>query len=182
MTNIPLPDVINEYPVRSLLKGLVDSKFMWLALKVARNVHIRCRLSEAQNWKCCWCGTDCVPESGNNNSATIEHVQPRSKGGEDHWDNYAMACARCNNKRGTRSIEAMIAGVQDKAGIEELKSVRKTRAEKRFEKYLEKAEDRNSKGWFRADGSVLCKNEWVDSIAKITTEQRNELRDLAMKG
>jgi hypothetical protein len=76
----------------------------------------------------------------------------------------------------------MIAGVQDKAGIEELKSVRKTRAEKRFEKYLEKAEDRNSKGWFRADGSVLCKNEWVDSIAKITTEQRNELRDLAMKG
>jgi DNA-directed RNA polymerase beta' subunit len=74
----------------------------------------------------------------------------------------------------------MIAGVQDKD--EELKRSRKTRAEKRFEKYLEKAEERNAKGWFRADGSVLCKTEWVNSISKITTEQRNELRDLAMKG
>ncbi len=33
--------------------------------------------------------------------ATKEHVLPRSMGGPDSIDNFVLACAECNNKRGT---------------------------------------------------------------------------------
>lgn len=33
--------------------------------------------------------------------ATKEHVVPRAFGGENHISNYVLACAKCNNDRGT---------------------------------------------------------------------------------
>jgi hypothetical protein len=72
-----------------------------LAYLTAKKVYLRNRLAEAQNWKCCWCGCETVPESSKRNSATIEHVIPRSKGGSNDPENLAMSCARCNQHRGT---------------------------------------------------------------------------------
>ena len=66
----------------------------------AERLYIRTRLAEAQNWKCCWCGRECTDELGKRHSMTIEHVFPRCRGGKDTWDNLAMACNRCNQKRG----------------------------------------------------------------------------------
>lgn len=34
---------------------------------------------------------------------TIDHVIPRSKGGEDAWENVITACVRCNIKKGNRT-------------------------------------------------------------------------------
>lgn len=36
---------------------------------------------------------------------TVDHVIPRSKGGEDTWENLVAACVKCNNKKGDRSPE-----------------------------------------------------------------------------
>ncbi|MFD2756995.1 HNH endonuclease [Gulosibacter faecalis] len=38
---------------------------------------------------------------------TIDHVQPRSRGGRDTWENLVACCLRCNNVKGDRTPEEM---------------------------------------------------------------------------
>lgn len=107
MTEFVVPHVLNEKPTIKEIqaahgfRGPVHSyiKKRW------KLVYTRCRLAEAQNWKCCWCGKECRPEPGYRNSVSLEHIVPRSEGGTDDIENLAMACVRCNNKRGTVGIE-----------------------------------------------------------------------------
>jgi 5-methylcytosine-specific restriction endonuclease McrA len=49
------------------------------------------------NYTCQYCG-----KTGN---LTIDHVIPKSKGGEDVWENVVACCVRCNNKKGDRMPE-----------------------------------------------------------------------------
>ncbi len=35
---------------------------------------------------------------------TIDHVQPKSRGGRDSWENLVAACLKCNNKKGDRTL------------------------------------------------------------------------------
>jgi 5-methylcytosine-specific restriction endonuclease McrA len=49
-------------------------------------------------WKCAYCGTT----SGR---LTLDHVVPRSRGGESVWENVVTACAPCNHKKGNRLLE-----------------------------------------------------------------------------
>ena len=48
-------------------------------------------------WRCVYCGT----ASGR---LTLDHVIPRSKGGESIWENVVTACAPCNLRKGDRSL------------------------------------------------------------------------------
>jgi 5-methylcytosine-specific restriction endonuclease McrA len=36
---------------------------------------------------------------------TVDHVQPRSKGGPSTWENLVCACMRCNNRKNNRTPE-----------------------------------------------------------------------------
>lgn len=45
---------------------------------------------------CQYCG--CTGED-----LTLDHVIPRSRGGEDTWENMVTACVRCNVKKGNRT-------------------------------------------------------------------------------
>lgn len=38
---------------------------------------------------------------------TVDHVQPKSKGGTDSWENLVAACLRCNNMKGDRTLSEM---------------------------------------------------------------------------
>ena len=49
-------------------------------------------------WRCVYCGTS----SGR---LTLDHVVPRSKGGESIWENVVTACAPCNLRKGDRLLE-----------------------------------------------------------------------------
>lgn len=49
----------------------------------------------AKKPSCHWCGIDLTDET-----ATIDHVIPLSRGGLDNDNNRKLACAPCNNKRG----------------------------------------------------------------------------------
>ena len=49
-------------------------------------------------WRCAYCGTS----SGR---LTLDHVVPRSKGGESIWENVVTACAPCNLRKGDRLLE-----------------------------------------------------------------------------
>lgn len=59
----------------------------------------RIQLAINQRWSCHWCAQACREDIGWMNSATVEHVLPRSQGGgNDPW-NLVMACHRCNTAR-----------------------------------------------------------------------------------
>jgi len=49
-------------------------------------------------FKCQYCGRG-------DTSLTIDHILPKSKGGDDSWENLVAACVKCNNKKGDRSPE-----------------------------------------------------------------------------
>src|ERR687884_1811259 len=49
-------------------------------------------------WRCVYCGT----ASGR---LTLDHVVPRSRGGESVWENVVTACAPCNHRKGNRTLE-----------------------------------------------------------------------------
>jgi 5-methylcytosine-specific restriction endonuclease McrA len=36
-------------------------------------------------------------------AGTVDHVLPRSRGGENTWENTVAACGRCNNRKGNRT-------------------------------------------------------------------------------
>ena len=38
---------------------------------------------------------------------TVDHVQPKSKGGTDSWDNLVACCLRCNNSKGDKTLNEM---------------------------------------------------------------------------
>ena len=42
-------------------------------------------------------------------AATVDHLQPKSKGGRNVEDNFKLACSPCNNARGNRSIPHRLA-------------------------------------------------------------------------
>ena len=45
-------------------------------------------------WQCQYCGA--------RTSLTVDHVIPRSKGGDSTWDNSVASCAPCNRRKGDR--------------------------------------------------------------------------------
>jgi 5-methylcytosine-specific restriction endonuclease McrA len=49
-------------------------------------------------WQCAYCGSA-------GGRLTLDHVVPRSRGGESTWENVVTACAPCNHKKGDRTLE-----------------------------------------------------------------------------
>ena len=57
-----------------------------------KNVYLR------DNHTCQYCGK-------NGSTLTIDHIVPKSRGGEDSWENMVVCCARCNNRKGDKLPE-----------------------------------------------------------------------------
>ncbi len=49
------------------------------------------------NYSCQYCGKK--------SNLTIDHVIPRSKGGQDKWNNVVVACLKCNVSKGSKSLK-----------------------------------------------------------------------------
>jgi 5-methylcytosine-specific restriction endonuclease McrA len=68
-------------------------------VRVPRDIHRRRITRKAvlarDGWTCQYCGSD-------RPSLTVDHVIPRSRGGESVWENIVASCAPCNRKKGNR--------------------------------------------------------------------------------
>ncbi len=53
---------------------------------------------ERDNYTCVYCGKD---------GRTIDHIVPKSRGGESSWLNLAACCQRCNNKKGDQLLDEL---------------------------------------------------------------------------
>ena len=49
-------------------------------------------------WRCVYCGSTA-------GRLTLDHVVPRSRGGDSVWENVVTSCAPCNHKKGNRLLE-----------------------------------------------------------------------------
>ncbi len=50
------------------------------------------------SFRCQYCGSQSHP-------LTLDHIIPRSRGGQDSWENLVAACIPCNNRKGNRTPE-----------------------------------------------------------------------------
>jgi len=68
-------------------------------VRIPRDAHRRKITRRAvfarDRWTCQYCGH----ERGN---LTVDHVIPRSKGGDSTWENIVTCCAPCNRRKGDR--------------------------------------------------------------------------------
>ncbi len=68
-------------------------------VRIPRDVHRRKITRKAvlarDAWTCQYCGTD-------RGGLTVDHVIPRSRGGESVWENIVASCAPCNRRKGNR--------------------------------------------------------------------------------
>lgn len=65
-----------------------------------RNVPLsRYNIFKRDEYECVYCGCD------NLKSLTIDHVVPRSKGGQHKWNNVVTACEECNHEKSNLSLE-----------------------------------------------------------------------------
>jgi hypothetical protein len=71
-------------------------------------------LAEAQNWRCCYCGTIMVHNKPlSDDCLTTEHFVARGDGGRMRWENEIAACMVCNNGRGDLDAMAFFRLVQE---------------------------------------------------------------------
>ena len=57
----------------------------------------RALIYKRDDYKCQYCGTS--------RDLSIDHVLPRSRGGQDTWENMVAACFSCNSKKANRTPE-----------------------------------------------------------------------------
>jgi 5-methylcytosine-specific restriction endonuclease McrA len=51
-------------------------------------------------WRCVYCGTS-------TGRLTLDHVVPRSRGGDSTWENVVTSCAPCNLRKGDRLLHEL---------------------------------------------------------------------------
>ena len=92
-----------DQPLRSSSTSFVWPHVIRLVnyVRVPRTVQrkiSRRALFARDGWKCVYCGTA-------GGRLTLDHVVPRSKGGESIWENVVTACAPCNLRKGNRLLK-----------------------------------------------------------------------------
>jgi 5-methylcytosine-specific restriction endonuclease McrA len=59
----------------------------------------RRNLFKRDRFTCQYCGRQPPPDE-----LTIDHIVPRSQGGQSTWDNCVLACMKCNHRKADRSL------------------------------------------------------------------------------
>lgn len=73
-------------------------------------VENRLKLFERDGYKCHYCGKQLTRFT-----ATLDHVQPVSEGGNNSFDNLVTACLHCNSRRGSRPVMEMYVSTGNKS-------------------------------------------------------------------
>ena len=83
---------------------LTEEQIQLTKKKMQKNKRFKKRVEWFQlgQRRCHFCGVQLNWAQGFDNSATVEHMVPESKGGNFHGANILITCRGCNNKRGNR--------------------------------------------------------------------------------
>src|SRR6202795_4289928 len=89
----PLHSATDTYPWPH---GITLVTYVRVPRAIQRKISRRA-LFARDNWRCVYCGT-----SGGR--LTLDHVVPRSRGGDSVWENVVTSCAPCNMRKGNRLL------------------------------------------------------------------------------
>jgi len=89
--NRPLHSASDTFPWPHVIR-LVS--YVRVPRAVQRKISRRA-LFARDNWRCVYCGTTA-------GRLTLDHVVPRSRGGDSVWENVVTSCAPCNLRKGNR--------------------------------------------------------------------------------
>jgi 5-methylcytosine-specific restriction endonuclease McrA len=90
----PLTSATDTYPWPHVIRLRA---YVRVPRAVQRKISRRA-LFARDGWRCVYCGTS-------TGRLTLDHVVPRSRGGESVWENVVTSCATCNHKKGNRTLE-----------------------------------------------------------------------------
>ena len=95
MTSQTLHAARRQFPVPSVIRLLEYRRIPHQNRALSRkNILMRDRHA------CQYCG-----RTGQSATLTLDHVIPRSRGGETAWENLVACCHECNNRKGSRTPE-----------------------------------------------------------------------------
>ena len=91
-TGEPLVTSLGEF-LRPVIIRLLDYiSYRPKKISVSKN-----RIMKRDKFRCVYCGSQ--------RQLTIDHVIPKSKGGQNTWSNMVTCCSKCNCKKGNRTPE-----------------------------------------------------------------------------
>lgn len=90
--DIPLKSGTIEFLRPVIIRLLNYVKFRIRKLKINRQ-----RLYKRDNHECTYCGSK--------KNLTIDHIMPKSRGGQNTWMNLITSCSSCNRLKGDRTPE-----------------------------------------------------------------------------
>ena len=90
----PLHSATDTYPWPHVIRLVT---YISVPRTVQRKISRRA-LFARDGWRCVYCGTS-------DGRLTLDHVVPRSRGGDSVWENVVTACAPCNHRKGSRTVE-----------------------------------------------------------------------------
>src|SRR5918999_2032191 len=89
----PLHSATDTYPWPHVIRLVT---YVSVPRTVQRKISRRA-LFARDGWRCAYCGTS-------NGRLTLDHIIPRSRGGDSDWENVVTSCAPCNLKKGNRLL------------------------------------------------------------------------------
>jgi 5-methylcytosine-specific restriction endonuclease McrA len=87
-----LRTISTTYPVPSVIRLQRYVRVPYYGISLSRHNVLR-----RDNFLCQYCGTS--------RNLTLDHLLPRSRGGENTWLNIVTACSKCNSRKGDRTPE-----------------------------------------------------------------------------
>ena len=94
--NYKIQAVNKTYPLPSVIMLL---KYVHIPLQ--GHIPTRKNIFKRDKWTCQYCGF----RSKNPKTLTIDHVTPKSRGGDSSWTNLVTACPSCNMKKGNKKLK-----------------------------------------------------------------------------
>jgi hypothetical protein len=71
--------------------------YKYIHIPFRKVVLTRENIFKRDNYKCGYCSI--------NKDLTLDHIKPKSKGGQNSWENLVTCCFKCNSKKGDRTPE-----------------------------------------------------------------------------
>jgi len=102
------PEFIDEHPIAEGFIKKYGKNMGKMVYECNVRIYWRTVRAREQNMTCLLCSGEMTFERGHKNSVSLEHLIPKSLGGESEPHNYGASCERCNNKRGSESIESFV--------------------------------------------------------------------------
>lgn len=82
--------------IGNFVRPLVIRLLKYINFRKKREIKIsRARIYQRDNYSCVYCGTQ--------RKLTIDHVIPKSRGGDNSWENMVTCCFDCNSKKGNKT-------------------------------------------------------------------------------